>query len=49
MERIKRTAAFVLLFVFFIVSAVPVCAAGSGNVDGGGGSLNHGKDAGGWI
>lgn len=44
MERIKRTAAFVLLFVFFIVSAVPVCAAGSGNVDGGGGSLNHGKD-----
>ncbi len=44
MERIKRTAAFVLLFVFFTVSAVPVCAAGSGNVDGGGGSLNHGKD-----
>ena len=33
-----------LLFIFFTVSAVPVCAAGSGNVDGGGGSLNHGKD-----
>lgn len=44
MKLIKRMAALVLLFVFCLTLAVPVCATGSGNVDGGGGSLNHGKD-----
>ena len=33
-----------LLFMMCLTSAVPAYATGSGNVDGGGGSLNHGKD-----
>ena len=37
-------AAFMLLFIVCLTSVVPAHATGSGNVDGGGGSLNHGKD-----
>lgn len=44
MKQIKRMAAFMLLFMMCLTSVVPAHATGSGNVDGGGGSLNHGKD-----
>ena len=43
-KQIKRMAALMLLFMMCLTSAVPAHATGSGNVDGGGGSLNHGKD-----
>ena len=44
MEQIKRMAALILIFMMCLTSAVPAHAAGSGNVDGGGGSLTHGVD-----
>ncbi len=44
MKYIKRMAAFLLLFILCFTTAFPVHATGSGNVNGGGGSLNHGKD-----
>lgn len=44
MKQIKRMAALMLLFMMCLLSVVPAHATGSGNVDGGGGSLNHGKD-----
>ncbi len=44
MTLIKRTTAFLLLIILYLSAVIPVSAAGSGNVDGGGGSLNHGKD-----
>ena len=44
MKQIKRMAAIMLFFMMCLTSVVPAHAAGSGNVDGGGGSLNHGKD-----
>lgn len=44
MKQLKRMAALMLLFMMCLISAVPANAAGSGNVDGGGGSLSHGKD-----
>ena len=37
-------AAFLLLFILGLTPVVPAGATGTGNVDGGGGSLNHGKD-----
>ena len=44
MKQIKRMAAVVLLFMMCLLSVIPAYATGSGNVDGGGGSLNRGKD-----
>lgn len=44
MNRVKKTAAFLLLFILCFTITVPAYASGSGNVDGGGGSLNHGKE-----
>ena len=44
MKLVKRIAAAMLLLVMCLALAVPACAAGSGNVEGGGGSLSHGKD-----
>lgn len=44
MKLIKRIVAAILLSAVCLSAVFPACAVGSGNVDGGGGSLNKGTD-----
>lgn len=44
MDFFRKTAAVALLFLMCLSAVSPACAAGSGNVDGGGGSLNKGTE-----